>query len=111
DVRAGIPAAGEREATPDEPHSSAARLPRDRLRTDRVSLSLTPLRLVVTKPPTKLRHLRSLLHAVVCLPAARGLELLLGQNLPHVDIVGDRRRTQAWAKEDLNLHPVARTGT
>jgi len=29
--------------------------------------------------------------AVLCLPAVRRLEFLLGENLPHVDIVGSRR--------------------
>ena len=86
EVRAGLSGVREREATSDEPHRPAIGLRRDRLRTDRVALSLTPLRLVVAEPSTKIGHLRSPRHAVVRLPAMRSLELLLGENFPHVAI-------------------------
>src|SRR5438128_579361 len=79
----------------------AARLRRDRLRTDRVPLCLTPPRLVIAEPSTELGHLRSPRHPVVRLPAVRSLELFLGGHLTHVDIVCRRWRTQARLRGPL----------
>src|SRR5207253_10721527 len=88
EVRAGLFGVGQRKAAPDEPYGRSVGFRRDRLRSDRVSLRLAPLRLVVAQPSTKLGQLRSPRHAVFRLPAVRSLELLLGENLRHVDILG-----------------------
>lgn len=96
EVGAGFSAVVEWKAASDEAHVLVGGARCDRLRTDRVPMRLTPLRLVVAKPATELGHLRPPRHAVLGLPAVRGLEFLLGGNLGHVVIVwSDPPRTSA----------------
>ena len=66
----------EREPAADEP-DRCARSRHDRLGADRVTVRLAPLRLVVAQPAAVRRHRRSSRHAIVGLPAVRGLELPL----------------------------------
>jgi hypothetical protein len=56
-----------------------------------VALRLPPERLVVAQLSTEERHLRSPWNPVVRFPAVRGIELLLGESVTHVEIVKGRR--------------------
>ena len=59
----------------------------DRLRSDGMALRVTPLRLPVPDPSSELSHLRPPRHPVAGFPAVRGLEFLLGERVPHSEIV------------------------
>ena len=91
EVRAGLPRVGEREAASDGTYRHAAGFRHDRLRADRVAVRLAPARLVVAQPASERGHLRPPRHPVLGLPAVRGLELLLGESVSHVEIVSGRR--------------------
>ena len=87
EVRAGLFGIGERKAAPDRSGRFTFGSRGDRLRTDRVSLRLTPPCLVVAQPPTELGQLRFPRHTVFGFPAMQGLELFLGENVRHGGIV------------------------
>ena len=86
EVRPGLAGVVEGKPTSDRPHRFVG-LRHDRLRTDRVPVSLAPLRLVEAQRSAELGHRRSPRHVVVRFPAVRSLELLLGNSRGHVDIV------------------------
>jgi hypothetical protein len=94
EVRAGLSRVGERQAAPDEARRSTFGSRRDRLRTDRVPVSFTPLCLVVAQPPPELGQLRSPRDMIFGFPAVRGLELLLGGIRSQVDIVESTSATR-----------------
>src|SRR5437660_171077 len=72
EVRAGLASVVERQAAPDGSHLFAVALRRDRLRTDRMPVRLTPPRLVVAQAPAEVGHLRPSWDAIGGLIPAMG---------------------------------------
>ena len=86
-------AAPELQAASDWARRFAVGLRRDRLRANRVSVRLTPPRLVVAQPSPKAGHLGPAGDLVIGFPAVQSLELLLRQSAVHRQIV---ERSGAW---------------
>ena len=99
--RAGLARVVQWQAAADGP-GGPPRLRRDRLRPDGMPLRLAPERLLVAQRASELGHPGSAWDAILGLPAACGLELLLRERLAHSRARRLARRyalTQAAAKE------------